>query len=203
VSTPAAKERTDAVTDKTVVIVASVAVLTTNAPAAVVPKRAPLTAAAPNSAVPAVSAIAATPTTTAAILRALATVRGYCSTCRRCRFGPYSRLMRALILAALLLSACASTADMAQLPPDRTYQSAKSRADVSECLLNRLSDPGVHPERTITPSETTVAFSSAGGITHPAIYVFKVSDAANGSLVQVRTMHGLARMDLSTAETCF
>lgn len=102
----------------------------------------------------------------------------------------------------ILLCSCAGTADMAARAPDRVYHSTKSRDVVAECLLDRVSESGLEPERTIGEGVTTIAFTSADALIRPkpAIYMFTIRDERTGSVIEMRR---LGKAQLTIAETCF
>jgi hypothetical protein len=107
-----------------------------------------------------------------------------------------------LVAGTVLLGGRAGTAEMSARAPDRIYHSANSRSAVAECLLNRVSESGLAPERTVGDGVTTVAFTSADALVRPkpAVYVFTIRDTATGSVIEMRR---LGKAQLATAETCF
>jgi hypothetical protein len=111
-------------------------------------------------------------------------------------------MKRPVILALLALSGCVTTAEMATKPQFRVYNSGKPRGGVADCLLNRVTSPDLHPQRSDGPNATTVSFTSAGALLKPppTVYLFTIRDAAHGSATEVRR---LGHSDLTAAETCF
>jgi hypothetical protein len=86
--------------------------------------------------------------------------------------------------------------------PERIYHSSKTRDAVAECLLNRVSESGLAPERAVGEDVTTIAFTSADALIRPkpAVYMFTIKDAGTGSTIEMRR---LGKAQLATAETCF
>jgi hypothetical protein len=105
-------------------------------------------------------------------------------------------------LLAFVLSGCATAAEMAAHPPDRSYRSERSREAVAECLLDRMSDAELLPVRQDVGNVTTLAFESGGGLARPrpVVYLFTIRGEANGSVTEARL---LGRPSLIIAETCF
>jgi hypothetical protein len=111
-------------------------------------------------------------------------------------------MRRLLALAAfLVLPACAARLENAA--PVAIQQSVKSRDAVADCLLNRLSGSARRPERHDSPGKTTLRFTSLDQWTSPGLYLFTISDAGTGSLVEARMPRGFVARGLPTAETCF
>jgi hypothetical protein len=110
----------------------------------------------------------------------------------------------ALPALALLASACAATTpdEMALHAPKKDYHSAKARAVIADCLMNRLSAPDRQPEQHVSAGHTVVAFTYPGP-RHDTFYHFLIRDEASGSAVEARMPKGLTRVALPTAETCF
>jgi hypothetical protein len=109
--------------------------------------------------------------------------------------------MRAPFLIFLAaLAGCATTADMAAKPASAVYHSHNARAAVADCLLNRVSDTDMWPERKVGPDVTTIGFTARDSATHTGIYLFTIRDEGTGSVTEARRF---AHAPLSYAETCF
>lgn len=109
--------------------------------------------------------------------------------------------MKGLVPALLLtLAGCATTADMAAQPASAVYHSKNARAAVADCLLNRVQDPYMWPERQVASDVTTIGFRARDSATHTGLYLFTIRDEGAGSSIEVRRF---AKMTLTIAETCF
>lgn len=112
-------------------------------------------------------------------------------------------MLRAFAAASALLLAGCATPDVPTAAPYATYRSAKARAAIVECLLNRLSGNSIRPTRTDAPGVTSIHFTSVDQWTNPAAYLFTVTDEGAGSTIEARLPGGFAKRALPTAETCF
>jgi hypothetical protein len=81
--------------------------------------------------------------------------------------------------------------------PVAVEASTKSRDQVVDCLMNRLSsDWRFDVQRDAT--QTTLAFKTVAG--NPA-WLFTIRDSETGSVVEMRRMHGMVA-GLNNAKTC-
>ena len=89
---------------------------------------------------------------------------------------------------------------MSSAPAARVYHSAKPRAAIAECLLNRVGSDDMTPHRTDAEGTTTLGFTGRGLAMKPAIYQFSIRDDGAGSVIEARRF---AKANLANAETCF
>lgn len=108
-----------------------------------------------------------------------------------------------VVITVVALTACASTAELANSQPVRTYYSTNSRAEIAKCLLDRMGGSGMRPERADSSGVTRLRFTSLNQWSNPGLYLFTVRDKNAGSLVEARIPHGFEKLGLPTAETCF
>ncbi|SMF70499.1 hypothetical protein [Allosphingosinicella indica] len=102
-------------------------------------------------------------------------------------------------LAMTVLLAGCSTAQLSENQATATYPSAKSRAEIGECLLNRMS--GSMSRVRIERAERSDSVVVDGPLGNP-VMVFLIKDAETGSITELRRMSSLTS-GKGNAETCF
>lgn len=110
--------------------------------------------------------------------------------------------MRSSLVLALALSGCASTSEMALMPPAHVYHSERSAAVVADCILDRVTAPELRPRRSEQDGAIVVSFTSADALIRPppAVYAFTIRSSGSGSVTEARR---LGKASLVAAETCF
>jgi hypothetical protein len=102
-----------------------------------------------------------------------------------------------LILGGLALTSCTTT-QMDSKPPIATYNSARTRDAVTECLLNRLNTDNRIGKVVKGPAENVITFGGPLG----AVLGFTVRDNGSGSYIEMRRLSSITP-GKTNAESCF